>query len=258
MPDRLPKAASWALKPVEYVGQVFQLAMEAAGYIARGAIGYRQTVDQMAQTGFNSLPLVVLTLGFTGMVMAFHLGQQSSRFQAANLVGWLVAETVCRELGPVMASIVAAARVGSAIAAEIGTMKVTEQIDALRAMATSPTQYLVVPRLLACLLMVPALVIIGDLAGIGGGYLFAWRSANLSAPLYLTSIQTYLRPATAAAGVGKAFFFGIIIAIVGCHQGLFCRQAAEDVGKATTRSVVYSIVGIFVSDYFLSKVLFPE
>lgn len=258
MRQRLSNAASWALKPVEYLGQVSQLVVETTGYIARGAIGYRQTVDQMAQTGFNSLPLVILTLGFTGMVMAFHLAQQAGRFQAANLVGWLVAETVCRELGPVMASIVAAARVGSAIAAEIGTMKVTEQIDALRAMATSPIQYLVVPRLLACLVMVPALVLIGDLAGIGGGYLFAQRSAQLSGPLFLTSIRTYLLPETVAAGVGKAFFFGVIIAIVGCHQGLFCRPAAEDVGRATTRSVVYAIVGIFVSDYFLSKILFRQ
>lgn len=256
MPDRFWRAASWALKPVEYVGQVLQLAAETAGYLVRGAIGYRQTIDQMAQTGFNSLPLVVVTLGFTGMVMAFHLGQQAPRFQAANLVGWLVAETICRELGPVMVSIVVASRVGSQIAAEIGTMKVTEQIDALRAMATSPAQYLVVPRLLACLVMVPALVIVGDLAGIGGGYVFAASSAELSGPLYLTSIRTLLRFSTAAAGVGKSFFFGLIIALVGCHQGLFCRQAAEDVGAATTRSVVYSILGIFVSDYFLSKVLF--
>lgn len=256
MPEWVWSAASWALRPVEYVGQVVHLAAEAAGYLVRGAIGYRQTVDQMAQTGFNSLPLVVVTLGFTGMVMAFHLGQQAPRFQAANLVGWLVAETICRELGPVMVSIVVAARVGSQIAAEIGTMKVTEQLDALRAMATSPTQYLVVPRLIACVLMVPALVVVGDVAGMGGGYLYAVNSAHLSAPLYRTSIETYLRFATAASGVGKSFFFGLIIALVSCHQGLFCRQAAEDVGRATTRAVVYSILGIFVSDYFLSKLLF--
>jgi phospholipid/cholesterol/gamma-HCH transport system permease protein len=135
-------------------------------------------------------------------------------------------------------------------------MKVTEQIDALRAMATSPTQYLVVPRLVACLVMVPALAIIADVAGIGGGYLFAMRAQNLTGTLYITSIEKYLRFSTAAAGVGKSVFFGLIIAIVACHQGLFCRQAAEDVGNATTRSVVYAILGIFVSDYFLSKLLF--
>jgi phospholipid/cholesterol/gamma-HCH transport system permease protein len=238
------------------LGEMVSLAAEAAGYALRGKADYRQTVDQMAQTGFSSVPLVALTLGFTGMVMAFHLGQQTPKFQADALIGWLLAESFVRELGPVLASIVVAARVGSAIAAELGTMKVTEQLDALRALATSPVQYLVAPRLLACLVMVPALVVAGDIAGIVGGYAYAINSAFVTGPLYLSSIQDNLEWSTAVAGVGKAVFFGLIIAVVGCHQGMFCRQAAEDVGRATTRSVVYSIVGIFISDYFLSKLLF--
>ena len=257
MDARPGSAASWLLRPFQVFGEMVGLTAEAAGYMVRGAVDYRQTIEQMAQTGFNSLPLVVLTLGFTGMVMAFHGGQQSSKFQADQFIGWLVAEAFCRELGPVLASIVVAARIGSAFTAELGTMKVTEQLDALRALATSPTQYLVVPRVLACLVMVPALAIAGDVAGIGGGYLYATNSQFVTGSLYLSSITDNLGIQTAVAGVAKAIFFGLIIAIVGCHQGIFCRQAAEDVGRATTRSVVYSIVGIFISDYFLSKILFP-
>lgn len=256
MENRPGPAASLLLRPFQVFGEMVSLTAEAAGYLVRGALDYRQTVDQMAQTGFHSLPLVALTLGFTGMVMAFHIGQQTPKFQAEQLIGWLVAEAFCRELGPVLASIVVAARVGSAFAAELGSMKVTEQIDALRALATSPTQYLVVPRLVACLIMVPALAIAGDVAGIGGGYLYATNSQFVTGALYRSSIEDNLALATFVAGVAKAVFFGLIIAIVGCHQGLFCRQAAEDVGRATTRSVVYAIVGIFISDYFLSKLFF--
>jgi phospholipid/cholesterol/gamma-HCH transport system permease protein len=253
---RRKSAASWLLRPFGVFGEMVGLTAEAAGYVARGAVEYGQTIDQMAQTGFNSLPLVALTLGFTGMVMAFHMGVQTPKFQAEGLIGWLVAESFCRELGPVLASIVVAARIGSAFTAELGSMKVTEQLEALRALATSPTQYLVVPRLVACLVMVPALAIAGDIAGIGGGYVYATGSQFITGSLYLSSIEDNLAMSTAVAGIVKAVFFGLVIAIVGCHQGMFCRQAAEDVGHATTRSVVYSIVAIFVSDYFLSKVLF--
>jgi len=251
-------AAPWLLRPFQVFGEMVALTAEAAGHLVRGGVEYRQTMEQMAQTGFHSLPLVVMTLGFTGMVMAFHGLQQSAKLQAEQMLGWLVAEAFCRELGPVLASIVVAARVGSAFTAELGTMKVTEQIDALRALATSPARYLVVPRLAACLVMVPVLALAGDVAGILGGYLYATNSQAITGSLYLSSIEDNLAPSTAIAGIAKAIFFGLIIAVVGCHQGMFCRQAAEDVGRATTRSVVFSIVAIFVSDYFLSKLLFRE
>ncbi|MGQ9731118.1 MAG: MlaE family ABC transporter permease [Candidatus Zipacnadales bacterium] len=251
-------AIAWVLRPFQVFGEMVGLIAEAAGYIVRGAVEYRTTVDQMAQTGFNSLPLVALTLSFTGMVMAFHMAQQSTKFSADALMGWLLAEAFCRELGPVLASIVVAARVGSAITAELGTMKVTEQLDALRSLAVSPTQYLVVPRLVACLTMVPALAVAGDVAGIGGGYLYSIHSQFVSGTLFVSSISERMDWLTVVAGVAKAVFFGVIIAIVGCHQGMFCRRAAEDVGRATTRSVVYSITGIFISDFFLSKLLFPS
>lgn len=256
MHDLWWSVSRWLLKPFEFIGQVGGVAAETLGYLARGGIHYRLVIDQMAQTGFSSLPLVIITMVFTGMVMAFHLGQQGPRFGAADVVGWLTAETICRELGPVLASVVVAARVGSAITAEIGTMKVTEQIDALRALATSPIEYLVVPRLIACLVMVPSLAAIGDVAGIAGGYIYALSDPRLSPALFLSSVEQGLAFRTAAAGVGKALFFGLIIALVACHQGLFCGKAAEEVGRATTRSVVFSILGIYASDYFLSKLLF--
>ncbi len=256
MYDLWRSLSRWLLVPFHYIGEVGGLMAEALGYLVRGAVRYRLTMDQMAQTGFNSLPLVIITLMFTGMVLTFHLGLFGPRFGGTQLIGWLVAETICREMGPVMASIVVAARVGSAITAELGTMKVTEQIDALRSLATSPTEYLVVPRLIACVLMVPALAAVGDAAGLAGGWVYTNYDPQLSPAMYLQSIQNGLGFQTAADGVAKAFFFGLIIAVVACHQGLFCRMAAEDVGKATTRSVVYAILAIFASDYFLSKLIF--
>jgi phospholipid/cholesterol/gamma-HCH transport system permease protein len=249
-------ASRWLLKPFEYLGQLAGMSAEALGYLARGGIRYRQMMDQLAQTGFSSLPLVIITMVFTGMVMAFHLGQQGWRFGAGGVVGWLTAETICRELGPVLASVVVAARVGSAITAEIGTMKVTEQIDALRALATSPIEYLVVPRVIACMIMVPSLTAVGDAAGIAGGYVYAVSDPRMGGAAFLSSIDRSLDFSTAVAGVGKAFFFGLIIALVACHQGLFCGKAAEEVGRATTRSVVFAILAIYASDYFLSRLLF--
>ena len=256
MRDRPRLLTKLVMQPLEYIGQVVGLVAESAGCMVRNGIPYRQTVDQMAEAGFNSVPLVIITLGFTGLVMAYHAAAQAPKLSADALVGWLVAEVMCRELGPVLGCIVLAARSGSSYAAEIGTMKVTEQVDALRAMATNPVHYLVVPRLVACLVMAPAVAIMGNLAGIYGGWMFTWNSEYMSSRMYFNSIWENLELSTVTAGVAKAFFFGVLIAVIGCHQGLFCRMDSEDVGKATTRSVVYAMLAIFISDYFLTKIFF--
>ncbi len=172
-------------------------------------------------------------------------------------MGWLVAETMCRELAPVLITFVVAARAGSAMTAELGTMKVTEQIDALRAMATDPVNYLVLPRYVACIVMVPLLVFVGDAVGVTGGYLMALFSPNINHAMYFASIPGNLETWTLLAGIVKSVFFGLIIALVACHQGLNCKMASEEVARATTRSVVYSIMLIYAANLLLTTMLFP-
>ncbi|MEN6402477.1 MAG: ABC transporter permease, partial [Armatimonadia bacterium] len=162
-----------------------------------------------------------------------------------------------RELGPVLTGVVVSARAGSAMAAELGTMKVTEQIDALRALATDPIHYLVVPRLLACLIMVPILTLIGDFIGVMGGYLMAVTSPMINEVTYFTNIPTNLHAWTVVGGILKTFAFAVIIAVVGCHQGLTCRMASEEVGRAVTRTVVYCIMLIYGANLILTAIVYP-
>jgi phospholipid/cholesterol/gamma-HCH transport system permease protein len=240
-----------------FFGAIFFLLLHALGGLLRRFTDRRQVANQMAQIGIDSLPIVAVTMLFSGMVLAYHAAQQAGKLGAGAMVGWLVAESMCRELGPVLTSIVVSARAGSAMAAELGTMKVTEQIDALRALATDPVEYLVVPRLLACLVMVPILVIMGNTVGVVGGYLIALGSDSVNPQTYFTSIPGNMEPWVVIGGALKGIPFGIIIAIVGCHQGLTCRMASEEVGRAVTRSVVYCIMLIYAANLIMTSVLFP-
>ena len=185
----------------------------------------KETVRQMAKLGADSLPIVMMTILFTGMVFSVQTAKEFVRFGASSSVGGIVAIAMGRELVPVLTGVVVAGRIGAAIAAEIGTMKVTEQIDALKVMATNPTTYLVVPRFLAIVLMMPVLIVFANTIGKVGGML-------------------------------KSAVFGGIIAIVACYKGLGAKQGAEGVGIATTGSVVLSIVLIFITNYFLSILLY--
>jgi phospholipid/cholesterol/gamma-HCH transport system permease protein len=239
-----------------FFGEIFILLVQTLGALFSKTSRRRLTADQMAQIGINSLPIVAVTMIFSGMVLAYHVAQQAGKLGIGTLVGWLVSETMARELGPVLTSIVVAARGGSAMAAELGTMKVTEQIDALRALATDPVEYLVVPRFLACLFMVPILVLIGDTLGVFGGYLLALSAPSINAGAYFTNIPGHLELWTVAGGVIKSVFFGIIIALVGCHQGLTCHMASEEVGRAVTRSVVYCIMLIYAVNLLLTEIVY--
>jgi phospholipid/cholesterol/gamma-HCH transport system permease protein len=241
----------------EFFGHTTRLALAATADIVSGAVPVRLAIDQIAFVGYNSLPIVAVTMLFSGMVFAYHTAERAAMAGAGNLVGWVVAETMCRELGPVMVAIVVAARAGSAMTAQIGTMKVTEQLDALRAMAVSPVVYLVAPRLAACVLMVPGLAFLGDLVGVMGGYIMAVATPRINPVTYLQGIPGHLAGWTIIAGVIKALVFGIIIAIVACHEGLNCKQASEDVGNATTRSVVYCIMLIYAANLLLTRWLYP-
>ena len=217
-----------------------------------------ETVRQMAKLGTDSLPIVVVTTMCTGMVLAVQTAKEFVRFGAADSVGGIVAIAMGRELAPVLAGVVVAGRIGAAIAAEIGTMKVTEQIDALRVMATNPISYLVVPRFIAIVLMLPILIIFANVVGSIGGWIVATNYADISSYSYIDSIQVFTEPWDLVGGMIKGGFFGAIIAIVGCHKGLGAQQGAEGVGVATTASVVLSIILIFVTNYFLSVILFVQ
>lgn len=216
----------------------------------------REVIRQMAKLGADSLPIVTMTIMCTGMVLSVQTAKEFVRFGAAGSVGGIVAIAMGRELAPILTGVVVAGRIGAAIAAEIGTMKVTEQIDALRVMATSPITYLVAPRFIAIALMMPVLIVYSNVVGSIGGWLVATNYADISSYVYIDSIRTFAEPWDMVGGMLKGIFFGGIISIIGCHKGLGAKQGAEGVGLATTASVVLSIILIFVSNYFLSVILY--
>ena len=241
----------------QYFGELTLLHWDTWRGLLRGHLDVRETLKQMAEVGIGSLPIAVLTLAFAGMTLAYQIAHTAQRYGIGNLVGYGVAESVVRELGPVLVAIVVAARSGSAMAAELGTMKVTEQIDALRAMAVSPVDYLVLPRFVAAIVLVPSLAFVGDAVGVLGGYVIAVVSPYMNEMQYFPSIAGNTEVWTVIAGLLKAVAFGVVIALVGCHQGIRCRMASEEVGRATTRSVVYAIVLIYAVDMALTAILYP-
>lgn len=242
---------------LSYFGELFLLLLHTIGGMLHRPAERRQTAYQMAQIGINSLPIVAITMVFSGMVLAYHTGQQAGKLGIGSLIGWLVAESMTRELGPVLTAVVVAARVGSAMTAELGTMKVTEQLDALRALATDPVQYLVVSRFLACFVMVPILALIGDVIGVTGGYIVALGSSNINPMAYWANIPGNLANWTIIGGILKTFVFAVIIVIVACHQGLTCKMDSEEVGRAVTRSVVNCIMLIYGANLLLTGIVFP-
>ena len=207
----------------------------------------RHVFQQMSHLGVDTLPIIALTMLFTGMVLTLQTATEFIRLGAQSTVGGIVTIAVGRELGPVLAGVVTAGRVGAAITAEIS--------DALKVMATNPVGYLVVPRLIACMLMLPLLVVFGDVIGSIGGWMVA-NYYDIDIYMYINSIDTFVEPHDVVGGLIKAVVFGAIIAIVGCYYGLNAQNGAEGVGKATTRSVVVSIIVIFFSNCLLSMVLY--
>lgn len=216
----------------------------------------RETVRQCLDLGVKSFPIVALTLLFTGMVLSFQIAGELVKYGADFSIGGIVAIGMGRELGPVLCGVVLAGRVGAAITAEIGTMRVTEQIDALRCMAVDPIGYLVVPRFLACMTMLPLLNVFGVTIGVFGGMVVAALSDNISAYTFMHSIDMFCGPEDITMGMVKSIVFGMIVALVGCDRGMTCTAGAEGVGRATTQSVVYSIIMLFAANYLLSSILF--
>ena len=216
----------------------------------------RLIARQFVFIGYFSLPVVGLTALFTGMVLALQSYTGFSRFNAEGAVATVVVLSVTRELGPVIAALMVAGRVGAAMAAEIGTMRVTEQIDALTTLSTDPLRYLVVPRLLAGLLMMPCLVLIADIVGVFGGFLVSTYKLDFNPATYLTQTERYLETIDVVSGLVKAAVFGFIVALMGCYHGYHSRGGAEGVGQATTHAVVSASILILLFNYFLTQAFF--
>ncbi len=214
-----------------------------------------EVLSQMAFIGVMSVPIVALTNFFSGAVLSLYSSEFLLRYQAGGLVGATVGLAAAREIGPVLAGIMVAARCGSAMAAQIGTMSVTEQLDALRMLSVPPTNYLVIPRIVAAVVMLPILALVGMYSGIVGGWMAA-VSQGVSSSTFIQSIQQYVVPWDFVGGLVKAPVFGLIIAVVACQQGMRTSEGAVGVGKATTNTVVISMVLIYAANYILAELLY--
>ncbi|HCO12057.1 MAG TPA: ABC transporter permease [Desulfonauticus sp.] len=244
------------LSLLQEMGKLLLLFLEAIIWLFRPPFRFRLFVKQLEFVGVNSLFVVLLTGLFTGMVLALQTYYAFRLFSAESLVGATVALSMTRELGPVITALMVTGRAGSAIAAEIGTMRVTEQIDALTVMAISPVQYLVVPRILAGVIMLPLLTILSDFVGIVGGYLVGVKILGINSGLFINKIYEHVDVDDLYNGLIKAAFFGLILTLVGCYKGFYTRGGAEGVGKSTTQSVVLASVLILMFDYVLTALMF--
>ncbi len=216
----------------------------------------RNTLEQMAAVGPESLLIALITAAFVGMVFTIQVTREFLSFGAGTAVGGVLALTLARELGPVLTAVIIAGRVGSAFAAEIGTMRVTEQIDALQILKTDPIDYLVIPRVIACALMLPLLNVLSFITGMTGGLLIATSQYDIPYSVFLDSAKNFLSVWDLVSSLIKAFFFGILIAVIGTSWGLTTTGGAKGVGQSTTTAVVTAMLAIFISNFFLSWVMF--
>jgi phospholipid/cholesterol/gamma-HCH transport system permease protein len=244
------------LRLAEETGHFVLLVRSTLQWIFRGKIEWRQTLIQMGRIGVDSLPVTSMTSFFTGMVLALQTGASSKHFFNVPLfVGTVVSFSIVMELGPVMTAIVVAGRSGAAIAAELGTMKVTEQIDALYTLGTDPVRYLIIPRLLAFLSVLPILTVISDFTGIIGGLFVARVKYDIPTIVYWHDIVDNMEVRHFVHGFLKTFVFAFIVSMVSSYKGVTTRGGAEGVGKSTTAAVVSSMVLILVLDYFATALL---
>lgn len=256
-------ATSLAIHPVRRLGRSTLAALRMVGavglFAVRGVAAVftppwfgGQTLRQIVAIGFFSLPVVGLTAVFTGAALALNIFTGGGRFNAEQVMPQIVALGITRELGPVLAALMLAGRVSAAIAAEIGAMRATEQIDAMRTLSTDPFRYLVAPRLLAAVLTLPLLTVVADIIGIAGGWLVAVKILDFNATVYVRNTLDFLQPWDVGSGLIKAAVFGFIVALMGCYHGYNASGGARGVGRATTHAVVSSAILIFASDYFLT------
>lgn len=232
------------------------LAGQVLVHIFAGKINRRNTLEQMALVGPASLSISLMTMGSVGMVFTIQVAREFINFGATAAVGGVLALALARELAPVLTAVVLAGRVGSAFAAEIGTMQVTEQIDALYMLKTDPVDYLVIPRVIACCVMLPLLTILSLITGLAGGLLVANANFRIVSSLFLDSVRNFLQPWDIVSAMIKAVVFGALLAVIGCSWGLTTSGGAKGVGQSTTTAVVTAMLAIFIANFFLSWLLF--
>ncbi len=237
-------------------GRIILLFFDAIKWLFIPPFRFRLFLRQIEFIGVNSLSVIILTSTFTGMVFAFQSYIGFHEFGAEYMVGTVVGLGMARELGPVLSSIMVAARAGSAITAEIGTMRVTEQIDALNSLAVEPVQYLIVPRIIAGIIVMPLLNVVAVFCGTVGGYFVGVEILGINRTLYLENMYRYVDLSDLYNGITKAVVFGLLLTLVGCYKGFYTSGGAQGVGKATTESVVLSCVLILVFDYILTAFMF--
>lgn len=243
-----------------YLGQLAQLMAETFGSIFAGRIRWKLVVNQMAEIGYRSQLVVIVTGAFTGAVFTAQAYFQFASLNMETAVGPVVTLAMFRELGPVLTGLMVAGRVGAAMSAEIGTMKVTQQIDALRALAVHPTDYLVVPRAVAMLISMPLLVVECVGCGVLAAYYVAVHILNVEAVYFVANLQKFTDASDIAMSLIKGFFFAIIIVFISCREGLHAKDGAVGVGRATTESVVVCSLAILIGNFFLTmflNILFP-
>jgi len=240
------------------VGRFSMFVMRALIGMVRPPYDLKMIMQQMANIGFYSLPVVGMTAIFSGAVLALQSYSGFARFSAESSIATVVVLSITRELGPVLAGLMVAGRVGASIAAEIGTMRVTEQIDALFTLSTDPIKYLVSPRVLAAAVTLPCLVFIGDIIGVMGGYMVSVHKLGFNSANYIINTLKYLETMDVVSGLVKAFVFGIIISTVSCYSGYNSDKGAKGVGKATTMAVVNSSILILLSNYLITELFFSR
>lgn len=246
------------LAGLESTGRLSLFTARALSHCLRPPLYPRLILRQMVEIGYYSLPVVGLTAIFTGMVLALQTYTGFSRFAAESAIPNVVVLSMTRELGPVIAGLMVAGRIGAAIAAEIGTMRVTDQIDALTTLSTNPHKYLVAPRLVAGTLMLPLLVLVADIIGVFGGFLVTSYKLDFNPSTYIQRTADFLETMDVVAGLAKAAVFGFLVTLMGCFHGYTSRGGAQGVGAATTYAVVSGSILILVFDYLLTEAFFSR
>ncbi len=247
-----------ALSFLAQTGRLSLFTGDAVSHCVRPPIYWLLIVQQMLKVGYFSLPVVGLTAFFTGAVLCLQIYIGGNRYGAESFVPQIVVLGITRELGPVIAGLMVAGRVAAAIAAEIGTMRVTEQIDALTTLSTNPMKYLVTPRLIAAVVTMPILVAVADSIGVFGGYIVGTRSLGFNGAVYLQNTANFVTQGDVTSGLVKAAAFGFIVALMGCYHGFHSRGGAQGVGQATTNAVVSASILILAANYFLTSVFFSR
>jgi phospholipid/cholesterol/gamma-HCH transport system permease protein len=242
-------------RPVQELQEYLRLTWQVARGLTTRPIYFRDIIEQLDAIGIGSLTVVILTGTFTGMVLALQSGMTLDQFGGRDVVGRLVSASMVKELGPVLTALMVTGRVGSGIAAELGSMVVTDQINALRALGTDPIRKLVVPRVLAGIVMAPVLTVVADFVGILGGWIVARYQLQVASGLYWSSIFEALYMQDIWMGLIKPFVLGFVIVTIACHVGLRTQGGTQGVGRATTVSVVGGSVGVIAVDFFVTRVL---